>query len=193
MQDEYLVYMEGRFARYSVYDLCSKISLPTRISDFGNDGSWTDVWSARLSTGLFGLTNCVPGNSGPKGPSEVVLGVGDEGVNRLIDLGFITCPTCKPENVVGFWDKVKDAVIDRYKLDTVEKFVDKSLLNFDARRVAWEELVPIMGSTPNRLYVPKNLERKELEELRERFSKMGMSLPPTGFYDAEVEGRFREY
>ena len=66
------------------------------------------IWSARLGTGLVGLTDCEQGNIGPKSYSEVLLALGDDGLRKLVDLGFITCPACTPEKTEGFWDAVKD-------------------------------------------------------------------------------------
>lgn len=70
------------------------------------------VWTARLSTGIFGLHDCKSGNSiyAPKGENEVLVLVGQDGLEYAIDSGFIPCPTCHPENTLGFWDHAKDAV-----------------------------------------------------------------------------------
>jgi len=151
------------------------------------------IWSARLSTGLLGLTTCEAGRRGPKGYNEVLLAVGDEGLNKLVNLGFITCPVCRPDKVEGFWETIKESVKQKYNLDTLEDFIDKEILNFDARRIDWEEIMPVIGKTPNRLYVPRELSEEELVELKTRFERMGVELPPTGYYDSEAEGRFTEY
>lgn len=54
------------------------------------------VYSARISTGLFGRTDCVAGNRGPKDSKEVILAAGETGLVKLIELGFIPCDVCKP-------------------------------------------------------------------------------------------------
>lgn len=151
------------------------------------------VWSARLSTGLFGLPSCESGNRGPKGWSEVVLALGDTGLNSLIRLGFIPCPTCKPDKKDGFWQVAKDSILKNYDLDHVEDFADKTKVTYDVRRVDWETLLPLLGRTPNRLYLPQNLSQEDLIQLRDRFKQLGFNLPPSGYYDKDAPGRFREY
>ncbi len=191
----YYVFYDGKFDKIHLEKLAKHLSLPKDIpiSTYSNEGPYCNVWSARLSTGLFGLTSCEPGNKGPKGYSEVILAVGDEGVNKLTELGFITCPACHPEQVNGFWETVKDAVKSEYNISTLEDFVNKEVLSFDARRVKWEEVLPSVGKTPNRLYVPKDLTDSELKELNKRFSEIGFALPPTGYYDHDAPTRFTEY
>jgi len=151
------------------------------------------IWSARISSGLVGLTSCKAGNRGPKGYNEVLLAVGDKGLQKLIELGFITCPTCKPENKPGFWNAVESVVNRKHGMNSLEDFVDKTKLPFDARRVNWEELLPVIGEVPGRLYLPKDLQQDELLGFRKRFNRTGFDLPTTGYYDASAPGRFREY
>jgi len=151
------------------------------------------LWSARLSTGILGLTDCKSGNSGPKGYSEVLLAAGDDGLQKLADLGFITCPACRPETTENFWEVVKDNLDSKYGIKSLDDFLNRDLLPFDARRVDWEELLPIIGTAPNRLYVPQGLEDQELLDLRRRFDKPNLSLPPIGYYNPKVDGRFTEY
>jgi hypothetical protein len=151
------------------------------------------IWSARLSTGLFGLTNCKSGNRGPKDYNEVLLAEGDGGLRKIVELGFITCPTCKPENKPGFWNAAEGVVNKKYGMNSLEDFVDKAKLPFDARRVNWGELLPVIGAVPGRLYLPQGLQDEELLELKKKFSSAGFGLPPVGFYDASAPGRFREY
>jgi hypothetical protein len=193
--DEYFVYSNGGFKKIALDELAKRLSLPPeiRISKYSNDGKYTNLWSARLSSGLFGLASCEAGNRGPKGYSEVLLSVGDEGLNKLVELGFITCPVCKPENVDGLWDVVKDIVKQAYGLGTLDDFIDKKLLPFDARRVAWEKVLPTTGKAPNRIYLPKGLAMDEVVELQRRFTNIGFSLPPVGYYNPDVAERFTEY
>ncbi len=151
-----------------------------------------ELWSARLSTGLFGSPGCPAGNRGPKGKAEVLLAKGDEGLRKLVQLGFITCPVCKPETTEGFWQVVGDAAKERYRISSLEEFVDKQVIGFDARHVAWEELLPIIGETPGRLYVADTITTDGLLFFRARFDKLGFKMPPAGYYDATAEGRFRQ-
>lgn len=154
------------------------------------------IWSARLSTGIFGLHDCKSGNNphAPKGESEVMLAVGDFGLSGLIDLGFIPCPTCHPEdNTTDFWEKAKDAIQKKYPdLTDIRQFADKSVVPFDSRRVNWEELAPHLTALPNRLYVPEGLGDEDLRSIKLRFESMGFTLPPVGCY---VNGApwFKEY
>jgi len=151
------------------------------------------IWSARLSTGLVGLTGCSAGNRGPKKRNEVLLAVGDIGLCTLINLGFITCPVCHPENKEGFWNTVEDTVRRKHGIASLDEFVDKAVLPFDARRVEWEEIVPVLGRWPNRLYVPRGLQEHELAELKLRIEKIRYDFPSVGYYDHEAPERFTQY
>lgn len=151
------------------------------------------IWSARLSTGLLGLTSCPAGNRGPKSKSEVLLAIAGTGLRGLIDLGFITCPVCKPEKTEEFWDVVKDVVERRYEIASLADFTDKSILPFDARRIEWEKIVPALGQWPNRLYVPKGLAAHELEELKSRIKEIGHGVPCVGYYDHAAPEKFTQY
>jgi len=151
------------------------------------------IWSARLSTGLVGLTNCSSGNRGPKKQNEVLLAVGEAGLCTLVDLGFITCPACNPENMDGFWNTVQETVQRKHGIALLDEFVDKTVLPFDARRVDWEEIVPVLKQWPSRLYVPRGLPEHELAELKLRIEKIGYDFPLVGYYDPETPERFTQY
>lgn len=144
------------------------------------------IWSARLSSGLLGLTDCSAGNRGPKNINEVILARGHEGLAYLIWLGFTPCPSCHPENEPQFWPSARGPIEICYHLDDEKDFLK---IDFDARRLRWEEL-PV---TPNRLYVPPDLDSTELFQLWERFTRLGKALPPVGYYDREAPGHFRQY
>ena len=183
-EERYHVYMDGTDREMTTREL---------VGVLRQREDRPDIWSARLSTGLLGRTDCPAGNRGPKGYSEVVLAVGDEGLEKLVDLGFIPCPTCRPEDEPGFWDAVEHAVSERYELDSVYDFADKGVIGYDARQVDWEAVLPVIGAAPNRLYVPQGLGEGELVELRERFDALNVELPPVGYYDRDAPGRFHEY
>jgi hypothetical protein len=156
------------------------------------------VWSARLATGLFGLPTCVSGNRGPKGHGEVILGIGDDGLRRLVELGFIPCPTCKPEWSEPFHlGAISRVLIEKYGIATVEKFADKRFLPFDARRVNYETILPTIRGTPRRMYLPMGLDEREVGAFRARINALHGSgagrTPRLGYFDASVEGRFTEY
>lgn len=150
------------------------------------------IWSARLSTGGFGTTGCPAGNRGPKGSSEVILGLGIGGLRELVSLGFIPCAVCRPEKTEEFWDFVAGPVRERYWLSDIRDFADKNVLPYDSRRVSWERIFPMTG-TPGRIYLPAALERRDLDEVVARFDRMNLATPPTGFYDISAPSRFRQY
>ena len=175
----YHVYKDGDYQEMTVEEL------------FTYEGQ--GIWSARISTGLFGKTDCSAGNRGPKNDKEVILAIGDEGLEKLIDLGFITCPVCKPEETEAFWETIEPTVKDTYGLTTLEDFTDKDLLTYDSRRLDWESILAVTGDAPGRIYLPEGLEEKELKRFKDEFQKIGVTLPPVGYYDAEAETRFTEY
>jgi len=191
----YFVFIDGKFKYMELGELAEVIGLPKNIkfSEYSNEIEDIHIWSARLSTGLFGLTSCRSGNRGPKNYKEVILGVNDYGLRRIVELGFIPCPVCKPETIEGFWEKIDDIVIEKYGISTLEKFLDKDVLGFDARRVKWEDILPVIGDTPNRIYLPRDLSIDELLEFRKRFENIGFELPVVGYYDPSSPKRFREY
>ncbi|HUC94923.1 MAG TPA: hypothetical protein VMR19_02910 [Candidatus Saccharimonadales bacterium] len=154
------------------------------------------IWSARLSSGLFGLTGCPAGNSphAPKGENEVLLALGDNGLRQLIDMGFLPCPTCHPEDTENFWEKTKGIIGCNYpELSDTKQILDRNIVPFDARRVEWEVVAPYLSKMPNRLYVLPNLDEQELGKFKQRINDIGFSLPPTGFYDRTSPTRFTEY
>jgi hypothetical protein len=149
------------------------------------------IWSARLGTGLFGLTSCYSGNRGPKSPSEVLLAVGDEGLVKLINFGFITCPVCKPEKTEKFWSIAGPAVEKKYgkeyDIHNLENFVNKNILTFDARRVDWEEIVPRTGAFPGRIYLPQGLNADEVSNFEKRLKSLHKQLPEIGYLDKNAQ------
>ncbi|PIN68860.1 hypothetical protein COV93_07790 [Candidatus Woesearchaeota archaeon CG11_big_fil_rev_8_21_14_0_20_43_8] len=152
------------------------------------------LWSARLSTGLFGHTFCPAGNRGPKKIDEVLLAAGNNGLDRLILYGFIPCPVCKPETTEGFWDKSKNMIKQIYRnINSPEEFADKSILPFDALWIDWENIIPHIGSFPSRLYIPQGLDKKSLKAAKKRLKKINKQIPALGYYDANAPGRFNEY
>ena len=182
--DSYYVFLEGSY---------QKLSLRELVRYRNSWGILPDIWSAKISTGLLGLTNCKSGNRGPKGYSEVLLAIGDKGINKLVELGFIPCPTCRPEKKQGFWQTVENSVDKKYSVKSSQDFSNKEIVPFDIRRIYFEEILSVTAKLPNRLYLPKNLNEKELSEFKSRFDAMGIALPPTGYYDANVPGRFARY
>jgi len=175
------------------------------IREFSSSELWAykqdeGLWSGRLSTGLLGLTNCEPGNKGPKGKGEILLGIGVEGLRQLVDWGFIPCPICTPENPKFEADRrwnflyiIQNNIKKKYGFSNPRDFCDKSKLPFDARRLNWEEIIPVLDATPSRIYLPKGLKEEELKDLETRFNCIGFILPPVGFYDKNILGHFNQY
>ena len=185
MEDrQYYVILDGQYNKMGLFDL---------VKHQHRQEPRPTIWSARFATGLLGYTNCKQGNKGPKGYPEVLLAVGDDGLRKLVELGFITCPVCRPEQQEGFWDVVGEKVKQIYDIDTLEEFIDKEKLPFDARRVNWEVLMPIIGKAPNRLYIPKGLDVGEAADFKRFFENTGVAAPPIGWYNPDVEEGFTEY
>lgn len=180
----YAVIVDGEYRQQTLRDLVCTISAQTLRPR---------AWSARLSTGLFGLPDCTSGNRGPKNMQEVLLAVGDKGLQELITLGFLTCPTCTPEQVDGFWDTADLVIHMLYGLQNTHDFTNRQIFPFDARRVSWEKVVPAIGGFPDRLYIPEGVEEDELNTLGQRLSRLTTPLPDIGFYDRTVPERFTRY
>jgi hypothetical protein len=153
-----------------------------------------NILSGRISTGVFGLTDCDAGNRGPKGLSEVLIAVGNEGLNELIRLGFIPCPVCKPDqNIENFWDITESVIKDKYGYDDPKLFADKNIIAFDTMRVNFEKLLPYIGQLPNRLYIPQELSVEALRLIIKRLDSMKVERPRLGYYDRLAPDKFAEY
>lgn len=181
--NRYFCYLNGEFQNLSLFD----------IARYRLQNLKPAIWSARLSTGVFGLTSCKAGNKGPKGFNEVILGIGGEGLRTIVELGFIPCPVCRPDKINGFWEAARRVAQRRYGPISLEQFLDKEFLPFDSRRLCWEELLPLLGKTPGRCYIPAGVSDLELKAMQYRFAKLGFDLPAVGYYDPGAEDRFTEY
>lgn len=186
LQARYPVFVDGEFQKLNLREVVEarKEIEPKQF-----------IWSARLSKGIFGLTDCKSGNSShaPKGENEVILAFGDEGLSELIRLGFLPCQTCHPEETPDFWNKADEEILKKYPfLDDAWYFLDRNLIRFDVRRVNWEALAPYLTALPNRLYVPGGLEEDSLQNIKKRFNLLGFSLPPVGVY-LSYKPYFKEY
>ncbi|MBN2459581.1 hypothetical protein JXB28_04825 [Candidatus Woesearchaeota archaeon] len=182
--DSYYVFLDESFRKLSLRELVryrnSQVPRPA-------------IWSARISSGLLGLTNCKAGNRGPKGYAEVLLAIGDRGLNQLVDLGFIPCPECHPENQNRFWNIIEKTVQSKYILQSIDEFASKEVMPFDVRRIDFEYIMPLTKKAPNRTYLPRNLKEDELAEFKSRFHKLDLAPPPSGYYDPNAPGRFTRY
>ena len=151
------------------------------------------LWSGRISTGLLGLPNCIAGNRGTKNYQEILLASGDDGLRKLVDLGFISCPVCKPEETENFWQDVKENVGGKYGLFSLANFVDKNVLGFDVRRLNFEEILSVVDAVPGRFYLPRDLSNQEVKQFAERIESSGFAVPSLGYYDKTAEGNFFRY
>ncbi|MBI4450854.1 hypothetical protein HY642_02680 [Candidatus Woesearchaeota archaeon] len=155
-------------------------------------GRQSALYSTRLGTGIFGDPHCAAGNRGPPGRSEVLFAVGDIGLVKLVKLGFVPCPVCKPHEQPDFWRIAGKAIVQTYVQPHFLKHrEDLMSLPYDARRVDWEFLLPLTGS-PGRMYVPRGLPDADVEEFRDRLRKL-YAKPVIGYYDRDAPGRFVQY
>ncbi len=146
------------------------------------------IYSARISTGLFGTTRCPAGNRGPKDKNEVILAAGNQGLVRLIEMGFIPCDVCEPE---FDWTSIEDTVTELYNIESEEDFRDKDIVPYDARRLDWEAITTITKGLPGRIYLPEGLKKKEVKKFARRLKPH--PLPELGYYDQDSEERFTQY
>lgn len=144
------------------------------------------VYSARISTGLFGRTDCPAGNRGPKDSKEVILAAGEQGLVKLIGLGFIPCDVCTPEFE---WEGIGGVVEELYGITSESAFRDKDVLGYDARRLDWKKIVEITGGLPGWIYLPKGLKKREVRKFAKRLRPYTTAL---GYYDADSPDRFTE-
>lgn len=185
----------NRKATYYVFvgDGFRRLSLEKLVRLLHSQSPRPTVWSARIGTGVLGLTSCRSGNRGPKSESEVLLALGDEGLRELIRLGFITCPVCNPEKHPGFWSCIKDIVEEGYDITTLADFIDKIKVPFDASRIDYRKIIGKTKQWPSRMYVPNNLSRKDLKIISLIIRNIGHGTPKVGYYDPQSSERFTEY
>lgn len=153
------------------------------------------LYSARISTGVFGFTDCSAGNRGPKNKDEILLAEGEEGLKEIIDLGFIPCPSCNPLLTKEYFlDQIEFKIKERYRLEDVRDFSDKKKVPFDARRLNWQRITEMTQGVPGRIYVPQGLSLDEMNNFADNFwINTGFRVPPIGYYDSNSPNKFTEY
>ncbi len=193
---DYFVWVNGEFKVVNAIYLLRNIDLLEEL--YGH------LWSAR-QTGLFGERDCRSGNGRknnekaahrrkvPKNKNEVILAFGPAGLAKLIEWGYIPCPSCTPEKNNHFWSLAEPAIKKVYGFHDITEFANKNVLGYDARRIKWEEILPVIGGAPDRIYLPKGLSLEELLEFKDRFLRLGFNLPPVGYMDRGAPGGFVEY
>ncbi len=195
--DEYFVFLGDRFRKMPLKEIAEIAGLPPelKISFYKNKGLYMKIWSARLTTGVFGSPGCFVGNKGVKGFENVILSMGDKGLEKFTELGFIPCDSCHPENVDGFWEIVSEKVHSKYKLKNLKEFTNKDILMYDAGRISWEEILPITGKVPDRIYLLEGLAKEEVDRFRMRFERLGFKAENVGYFNHNPEFKigFKEY
>lgn len=176
-KDEHLVAYQNEMRMMSMMEI---------VSIRRNGGNRLMVVSAKEATGLMGKPGCIPGN---RHKENTILGVGEEGVRALVELGFVPCPVCKLEEIPVFREMIKTTVKERYGL-TVDQFADKTILGYDAFRVDFERIVASGGKLPDRLYVSEKLTSSGIGEIKLRMSKLGDKVQ-IGLYDRSSPGNFK--
>lgn len=162
-----------------------------------------EMWTGRIATALYGFSSvpgkehapthvrhCSSGNRGPTGREEILIAFGNS-LRMLVELGFIPCPSCHPEQSQGHWDVVGPTVGALYHLDSIAEFSDKYTLPFDPRRLSWETIAEMTGGLPSRIYIGPTMTAEEAWELHQRLGKIQTKIPPIGYYDRTALGRFR--
>jgi len=170
-------------------------SFSSTLSDFSDKQI---LWSGKIATGLFGITNCTSGRGGPRSNKEVLIAPGNEGLEQLFYLGFTPCPRCTEPFEKEILGELGEDIKTKYNMDKISDFFDKTKLPFDARRLEWEHIANIIGGLPSRIYVPANLQLTEVHKFANRLkniqsSSLSTSIPPIGFYDASSPLGFTEY
>lgn len=183
MNEKYIVYSE---------DFPQDLTLRELSTQLENKG-YPEVWSARIGTGLFGLTSCPAGNKGPKSRSEVLLGVGEYGLNTLIEYGFLPCPVCKPldTNIYpDIWKVIEFEATDRYSDIGIEGL---KKIPYDIRELDLEFILVRTKEAPERFYLPEGLSDFEVQDFVSRLSNFSVTPKKLGFYDPSSETNFTEY
>ena len=114
------------------------------------------------------------------------------GLEKMVDLGFNNCSRCKPaDNYENFWEVVEETAQAKYnEVHSLEEF--KSL-PFDARRINWEELHKVIGKFPKRQYLPKDLDKNEVDAFRERLALINPQISIIGYFDRDAPNVMVEY
>lgn len=176
----------------------NKWSLKSFSSTLSELGDKQILWSGKIATGLFGITNCISGRRGPRSSKEVLIAPGNKGLEQLFYLGFTPCPRCTEPYKKEIFEELEEDIKIRHNLNNFADFFDKTKLPFDARRLEWELIANIIGGLPSRIYVPSNLQSTEVQNFANRLkniqgSSLSTSIPPIGFYDTNSSAGFTEY
>lgn len=168
-------------------------AIPLRRLIVNNPEIRNSVMSLRLGTGIIGELDCPSGDSDkvPKGKNEVILGIGQQGIEALLQLGALPCISCHSGKRLAtissrFLEEVLETDISH--ADDTNFLVNK----YDARRLNWQKILPL-GIAPSRLYTRPGLNAQDVLTIEEQFKKAQVAIPLIGFYDRTREDRFFRY
>lgn len=142
------------------------------------------VKSLRLGTGIIGELDCSSGDAdyAPRNRNEVVIGIGELGIQALIGLGALPCISCHSgERLAGLFPI-------GLKINDIGFLVN----NYDARRLNWPQLLQL-GVAPNRIYTRPNLGDDEVMDVVDMFERADLPVPAIGYYDRSRTDKFNRY
>lgn len=159
------------------------------IKKMGREG----VMSLRLSTGIMGHIDCSAGDQKgiPKGVSEVMVGVGEGGIAKLVELGGLPCVTCYSGEALSSMSQGVAELL-RVKLGgELEHATDFSYLtsHYDASRLEWLQILPLFAEygleAPGRFYARPEMPQAAVNSTRQLFEGYGIASPSVGFFDRD--------
>ncbi len=154
------------------------------------------LMSLRLSTGIIGELDCPAGDSdhAPKGSTEVIIGLGPDGIQALLDLGALPCVTCDSGKRLLNFNLAVTAVLEKNLDGNLENRIDKGYLtsHYDSRRLDWAKLLPLKVS-PKRFYTHPNLLPDAVDAIRKMFMDAHLAVPAIGYYDGTSPDYFTAY
>lgn len=151
------------------------------------------VMSLRLSTGIMGHADCPEGDGKgiPKGPSEVMVGVGERGIAKLVELGGLPCVTCHSgEALLAISHGVTELLRIKLGGDLAHAGdFDYLTSHYDASRLEWLQILPLLVEfgleAPGRFYARKGMPGAAISSTRKLFTDFGIESPQVGFFDRE--------
>lgn len=151
------------------------------------------VLSLRLSTGIIGELDCPSGDADyvPRNNNEVIVGLGNQGIKALLELGGLPCITCHSGEKLA---RLFPAELKASLKTDLDRARDTDFLigNYDARRLNWPGIVKL-GVVPGRFYTRPGLGSREVSAIAALFENAGLPAPAIGYYDRGREDRFYRY
>lgn len=161
------------------------------IKKLGKEGE--RVMSLRLSTGIMGHIDCPSGDGEgiPKGPSEVMVGVGEGGIAKLLELGGLPCVTCHSGEVLSSMSQGVAELLRTKLGGDLKHASDFGYLtsHYDASRLDWMQILPLFAEyqlgSPGRFYARRQMPSAAVTSTRKLFTDFGIAPPQVGFFDRE--------